>query len=207
QDLFKTIINKQGVREWMLFNILNIGQAYLEYNLDSAYTYLIQYYHATSHNKFWHPAALYNLGDCLFKRGDHETSFNYVRESIAGATVNGDHLTEADTCATISGFFKTIQEPDSAVYYASRGLRAANSIAYGLGIYKNSKLLAEEYEQLNVGEALHYRKIYDSVNESMYGAKKVQDLQKTLAEEQQRQQQIQDEQLEKANRLKQYGFI
>src|SRR6185437_1703870 len=68
QDLFKTIINKQGVREWMLFNILNIGQAYLEYNLDSAYTYLIQYYHATSHNKFWHPAALYNLGDCLFKR-------------------------------------------------------------------------------------------------------------------------------------------
>src|ERR1019366_6662364 len=207
QDLFKTIINKQGVSEWMLFNNLNIGQAYLEYDLDSAYAYLLQYYDATLHNKFWHPVALYNLGDCLFRRGDHETSFNYVRESIAGATVNGDYLTEAEACATISGFFKTTQETDSAIYYANEGLKAANSIAYGLGIYKNSKLLAEEYEQLNVKEALHYRKIYDSVNESTYGAKKVQALQKTIAEEQHRQQQIQEEQFEKESRLKQYGFI
>jgi signal transduction histidine kinase len=207
QDLFKTIINKHGVSEWMLFNILTTGQAYLEYHLDSAYTYLLQYYDATLHNKFWHPVALYNLGDCLFRKGDHETSFNYVRESIAGATVNGDYLTEADACATISGFFKTTQETDSAIYYANKGLTAANSIAYGLGIYKNSKLLAEEYEQLNVKEALHYRKIYDSVNESTYGAKKVQALQKTIAEEQHRQQQIQEEQFEKESRLKQYGFI
>lgn len=207
QNLFKTIINKKGVSEWMLFNILNTGQSYLEIDLDSSYSYLLQYYDATLNDRSWHPVALYNLGDCLFRRGDHRTSFNYAREGIAGAIANGDNLTEADACATISGFFKTTQEPDSAIDYANKGLRAANSIAYGLGIYKNSKFLAEEYEQLNVTEALHYRKIYDSVNESMYGAKKVQDLQKTLAEEQHRQQQIQDEQLEKVNRLKQYGFI
>ena len=207
QDLCKTIINKHGVSEWMLFNILLIGQSYLEYDLDSAYTYLLQHYDATMYNKFWHPVALYSLGDCLFRRGDHETSFNYVRESIAGATANGDYLTEAEACATISVFFKTTQEPDSAIYYANKGFRAANSITYGLGIYKNSKLLAEEYEQLNVQEALHYRKIYDSVNESMYGSKKVLELQKTLAEEQHRQQQILNEQFEKESRLKQYGFI
>jgi len=207
QNLFKTIINKHGVSEWMLFNILTTGQAYLEYNLDSSYFYLLQFYDASLQDKFWHPVALANLGDCLFRRGDHRNSFNYAREGIAGAIANGDNLTEAEACATISGFFKTTQEPDSAIYYANRGLRAANTIAYGLGIYKNSKLLAEEYEQLNVKEALHYRKIYDSVNESMYGAKKVQGLQKTLAEEQHRQQQIQQEQIEKENRLKQYGFI
>ncbi|MBC7426582.1 MAG: two-component sensor histidine kinase, partial [Bacteroidia bacterium] len=207
QNLFKTIINKHGVHEWMQFNILTTGQAYLEYNLDSSYSYLLQYYDATLNNKFWHPVALANLGDCLFRRGDHKTSLNYVRESIARATVNGDYLTEADACGIISGFFRTTQEPDSAIDYANRGLRAANSIAYGLGIYRNSKLLAEEYEQLNVKKALHYRKIYDSVNESMYGPKKVQDLQKTVAEEQHRQQQIQKEQFEKESRLKQYGFI
>ena len=68
-------------------------------------------------------------------------------------------------------------------------------------------MLADEYEPINVKEALHYRKIYDSINESMYGVKKVQELQKTLAEEQYRQQQIQKEQLEKENQRKQYGFI
>ena len=128
QDLFKTIINKHGVSEWMLFNILLIGQSYLEYDLDSAYTYLLQHYDATMHNKFWHPVALYSLGDCLFRQGDHETPFNYVRESIAGATANGDYLTEAEACATISVFFKTTQKPDSAIYYSNRGLKAANSI-------------------------------------------------------------------------------
>jgi two-component system, NtrC family, sensor kinase len=207
QNIFKTILNRQGVREWMLFNDLLLGQSYLEYQLDSSYTYLLQYYDATMQDKFWHPVALYNLSDCLFRRGDHKSSFNYAREGIAGAIANGDNLTEAEACAAISGFFNKIQEHDSAIYYASEGLRAANSIAYGLGIYKNSKMLAEAYEQFNVKEALHYRKIYDSVNESMYGVKKVQDLQKTLAEEQHRQQQIQQEQIENENRLKQYAFI
>jgi len=207
QNIFKTILNRPGVREWMLFNVLLLGQSYLEYQLDSSYTYLYQYYAATMQDKFWHPVALYNLSDCLFRRGDHKSAFNYAREGIAGAIENGDNLTEAEACATISGFFNKIQERDSAIYYASEGLRAANSIAYGLGVYKNSKLLSEAYEQLNVKEALHFRKMYDSVNESMYGVKKVQDLQKTLAEEQHRQQQIQQEQIEKENRLKQYAFI
>ncbi len=207
QDLFKGIINKHGVSEWMLFNILVIGQSYLEYDLDSSHTYLSKHYEATMHNKFWHPVALYSLGDCLFRQGDHETSFKYVRESIASVIETGDHLTEAEACATIAGFFKIIQKPDSAIYYANNGLSAANSIAYLLGIYKNSKLLAEEYDQLNVKEALHFWKVYNSVNEKMYGAQKVQDLQKTLAEEQHRQQKIQEDQIKKENRLKQYGFI
>ena len=207
QNLFTAIINRREVREWMLFNILLIGQSYLEYQLDSSYKYLSQYYDATMQDKFWHPVALYNLSDCLFRRGDYKTAFHYAREGIAGAISNGDKLTVSEACSAISGFFKKIQVSDSAIYYAGEGLKAAYSIKYGLGIYKNSKLLAEEYDPLDVKEALHYRKIYDSVNESMYGARKVQDLQKTLAEEQHRQQQNQKEQLEKVNQLKQYGFI
>ena len=207
QDLFKTIINEQGVSEWMLFNNLNIGQAYLDLNLDSSYHYLSKCYDATMHNKVWHPFALTMLGDCLFRRGDYETSFNYVRESIAGAAANGDYVTQVEACVAISGFYKKIQQHDSAIYYANKGLVAANTIAYGLGIYKNSKLLAEEYEQSNIEKALYYRKIYDSINEKMFGAKKVQDLQRTLAEEQRRQQLIKQEQIEKQTRLKQYGFI
>jgi signal transduction histidine kinase len=107
----------------------------------------------------------------------------------------------------MSRFFKVTEEPDSAIRYAKKGLTAAYTMAYEAGVYKNSKLLAVEYELLNVQDALNYRKIFDSVNERMYGAKKVQDLQKTLAEEQQRQQQIQEEQITKENRLEKYGFI
>lgn len=207
QGLFKTIINQRRVSEWMLFNDLNIGQAYLEFNLDSSYHYLLQCYDQAMQNNFWRPYALYVLGDCLLRRGDHENAFIHLRESISGAAANMDYITQAEACAVISGYFKRTQIPDSAIYYANKGFVGANIIAYQLGIYKNSKLLAEEYEQLDVKEALRYRKIYDSLNESMYGAKKVRDLQKTLAEEQLRQQQIQKQQFEDANRLKQYGFM
>ena len=79
QGLFKTTINKHGVSEWMRFNILLIGQSYLEYNLDSSYHYLSQYYDATLHDEYWRPFALWTLGDCLLRRGDHETSFSYLK--------------------------------------------------------------------------------------------------------------------------------
>ncbi len=207
QKIFKTIRNNPEVSEWMFFNDLLLGQAYLEYQLDSSHLYLLQYYNETLNDKFWHPVALYNLSDCLFRRGDNRTAFSYAWQGIAGAIANRDNLTLSEACASISGVFKKRQQRDSAIYYASEGLRAANAIAYGLGIYRNSKLLAEEYEQLNIMDALHYRKIYDSINQSMYGVKKVLELQKTLAEEQHRQQQILQEQIEKESRLKQYASI
>jgi signal transduction histidine kinase len=206
QDLFATIISQRSVGKWILYNKLSIGQVYLEYQRDSARVYLSHYYDATVYDAFWHPVALYSLGDCLFRQGDHVTSLNYVRESIPEAAANEDYFTEAEACAVMSKIFMTMQQPDSAIYYAKKGLAAAKSIRYDFGIYRHSKLLAEEYELSNVDEALHYRKVYDSVNEEMYGANKVQALQKTLVEEQQRQQQIQEEQIKKEDRLKQFGF-
>jgi signal transduction histidine kinase len=208
KTLFENIINNPGTAEWIGFNIFSIGQAYLEWNqLDSAYSYLLQTYNATLHDEVWHPETLVLLGDCLFRRGNRDTAFDYLRESIAEAALDSDYFAQTEGCAVMSGFFKTMHQPDSAIYYAKKGLTAATSYSYLLGIYENSKLLAEEYEPLNVQEALHYQKIYDSVNEEMYGVKKVQDLQKTLAEEQRRQHQLQEEQIKKENRLKQYGFI
>jgi signal transduction histidine kinase len=206
--LLKTTINNPDTAESIKFALVSIIQAYDDWNyLDSAHHYLLQYFNTAQNNDLWYPNALYLLGDYLFKRGNRDTAFDYVREGIARAAANGDYFTQAEACATISRFFKIIQQPDSSIYYAKKGFAAANSGGYEFGAYKNCKLLAEEYEQLNLQEALRYRKIYDSVNESMYGQKKVQDLQKILAEEQHRQQQIQEEQIKKEDRLKQYGFI
>ena len=208
QNLFKKIIGQRGVGGWMKFNILTIGQSYMEDNkLDSAYQYLSQFYKTNLGDKFWYNVALYNLGDCLFRQGDYESSVNLIQKSIYGSTSNGEYLTKSEACFTLSGIFRKTQNPDSSIYYARLGLGAAKSIGYGLGIYKNSKLLAEVYEQLNFKEALRYRIVYDSVNEILYGIKKVQSLQKTLAEEQHRQQLIQKELTDEENRLRQYGFI
>jgi C4-dicarboxylate-specific signal transduction histidine kinase len=207
ESLFQTIVKKPGVTDWIRFNILSLGQAYLDWgHLDSAKYYLVQFYNITLNDKAWHPEAEYELGDCLFQKGNRDTAFNLLHESIAGAVEVTDYYAQTEGCAAISRFFATIQQHDSAIFYAKQGLAAASEYAYDLGIFKNIKLLANEYEYVNIAEALHYHKVYDSLNESLYGAKKVQDLQKTLAEDQQRQQQAQEQQIERESRLKQYGF-
>jgi signal transduction histidine kinase len=205
-SLFETLPKNEKVDAWINVDILGLGQTFLDWDhLDSAYYYLNKFYNATNNDVFWRPVALYHLGDCLFKRGDRKISFDYLRSSVEGATLNSDYFTTDEACAVLARFFDTIHLPDSAIYYAKKGLEAAKQIP--IGAQKNSKWLAIVYEHIDARKALLYQKIYDSVNEVMYGSKKVQDLQKTLAEEQRRLQIAQLAQTEKENRIKQFGFL
>jgi signal transduction histidine kinase len=201
--LFESIPKNHLVDDWIKLDDLGLGQTYVDGDrLDSAYFYLNKFYNEDI-DVFWRPVALYNLGDCLFKLGDRKISFKYLRSSVPGAVSNADSVTVSEACAVLARFFDKIQQPDSAIFYASRGLNAAKQISYVVGMYKNSKWLAKVYEQEDTKQALYYRKIFDSVNEVMYGIKKVQELE----EDQRRQQIAQQAEIEKENRLKQFGFL
>jgi signal transduction histidine kinase len=206
--IFESIASKQNVAAWIRLVDICYGQTYVDWNkLDSAYPYLSNYYSSTLNDSFWHPVALYNFGDCLFKCGDRKIAFDYLRSSVAGAALNGDSITVSEACAVLARFFDTTGQTDSVIGYAKRGLEAARAISYEAGMHKSSKWLARVYEQIDAKRALLYRKIFDSVNEDMYGAAKVQQLQKTLADYQRQQQINQQAQAEKENRIKQLLFI
>ena len=207
-NIVEGIKNVPGARDLKIILYLNIGQIYNEMNqLDTAYYYLQEYYTATLDSYVWHPVALYNLGDCVFKKGDHQKAIGYLHESIRLTEKSSDHFTQAEACATMAKFFVELKQSDSIIYYARKGLATAQSIAYNRGIMMNSKFLADETEATSIKEALYYRKIYDSANDVLFGTKKVQELQKTLAEEQQRQRETEISLAERAYRLKQYAFL
>ncbi len=97
---------------------------------------------------------------------------------------NNDDYNSADACKTIARFFKETNQPDSSIFYAKKGLAHAQAIAFKMDILINSKILAEEYEHQDVKQAFYYLKLAMTVNDQLFGSKKVKDLQKILSDEQ-----------------------
>jgi signal transduction histidine kinase len=100
-----------------------------------------------------------------------------------------------------------MNKPDSVIKYAKRGLDAAVQFNYKSIVRISSSLLADQYEMKDIRQAYYYLKLELAANDSLYAPKKILELQKTLSEEQQHQQQILEEQTEKQNRLKQNGLL
>ena len=179
--------NKPEVIELKNLICLNIGQSYNEMNqLDSAFYYLQESYKATLNSEFWHPVSLYLFSDCLFKRGEHKKALEYIHQSLELTDKSGDRFTNADACTYIARFFKELSQPDSVIYYAKKGLANSKAADFKIGIVKTSKLLAELYLPKDAKVANAYLQLAMSANDEIYGAKKVQDLQKAISDEQER---------------------
>ena len=203
---------KQNTESWRYLEIwskLNIGMTYTDLNqLDSAAKYLQSAYDETLNSSYWHPVLLMFYGDLLFKQGDHQTAFGYLRKSINIFEKSDENYGSADACRIMASFFEMINQPDSSIYYAKKGLLNSNKIDYKLGIYENSKLLVDQYRvKGNLKETNTYLELLLSVNDELYGAEKVQELQKTLAEEQERERQAEAKRTAYKNKIRQYGFL
>jgi len=152
------------------------------------------------------PTILMFSGEVQSKLGNKESAFSYLHQSIAYFIKNKDAIGAADACNNIAKVFKDVNQRDSVIYYSKLGLDAALKIDYKPTILRISKMLAEQYEGTDTKQANYYWKIVLAMNDSLYGAPKIQELQKTLFEEQRRQQLAQDLQTKRENQLKQYGF-
>ncbi|HET7118875.1 MAG TPA: ATP-binding protein [Hanamia sp.] len=198
---------------WKIYIEFWLGTDYSDLNkLDSADIFLQKAYNDAFSPGFTdlysiRPTILMFYGELFFKRGNFEKAFNYLHQAIATYDVYQDPFGTADASSIISGFFKEKNNPDSVIYYAKKGLDASLKFDYQTGILNNSKILAGQYDHTDTKQALQYLKIELAANDSLYGAQKIKELQKTLSEEQEHQQQIQEEQIEKQNRLKQNGFL
>jgi hypothetical protein len=81
-----------------------------------------------------------------------------------------------------------MNQSDSCIYYAKKGLEEARTMDYKREISKSSNLLAEEYEVKDPRESLHYLKIAKLANDSLYNPRKALSLEKTFSDEQERRQ-------------------
>lgn len=147
------------------------------------------------------------MGDIYFHLRLKQRAFEYLRNSIELNQKNNFPLTGSVAHIIIAGFFKEFGEKDSAIFHATEGLKEAREYGVERRILEASSLLAELYEPTDLRKALYYAKVHDSANEELYGRKKVQDLQKTLSDEQDRQRQNELQQVIYQNQIKQYSLL
>jgi len=197
---------------WKIYMEFWLGTVYSDLNkLDSASYFLQKAYNNAFEPGFTdlysiRPTILMFYGKALFKKGDHEKALQYLHQSIETYGVYNDLIGTPDACSIIAGVFKKMNQPDSVIYYAKKGLDAAIKINYSHAILSNSKMLSDEFETRDKSQAYYYLKLQLAATDSLYGAQKIQELQKILSEEQQHQQQIVEDQIKKENRLRVYGF-
>ena len=188
---------------------LNLGTNYMLINkLDSSFVYLEKTYNETLNNKNWHPVLLRYFGELQFRLGNHKLALQYLRESIALNKANNDAYSGTQANNTIAAFFDKLKQPDSCIYYAKTGLAFGQQIGYRRGALEASSLLTTQYELLNdVKQAFYYQKITATLNNELYGSQKILELQKTLSEQQQHQQEVEIEKIAQQNQIKQFALL
>ena len=195
---------------WITQMELFMGIAYRNNNqLDSAFFYTQKAIEGedTLKNVFLERTLFTEMGVIQFKLGDHVNAFQNVHKNILINKKDNDHRTLAIAFNYLADFFKTLGNVDSSIYYARQALYEAQTNRYNLEILKSGKLLAEVYEHKDLREALYYHKMSSAINEELFGVKKTNDLQKTLAEEQERQRQGEAKRIAYENQLRQYVFF
>jgi signal transduction histidine kinase/tetratricopeptide (TPR) repeat protein len=142
-----------------------------------------------------------------FELDNYENGIAYMKKTILLSQSLNIQRIVASGYASLARYFQKLNQRDSAIYYARQGLSLAQAIAFKRDILSSSKLLAELYEPQDFQKALFYRKLAMETNDELFGAAKVQELQKIVWEEQERQRKIETERAAYQNRLKQYALL
>jgi signal transduction histidine kinase len=200
---------------WKIYIDFWLGTEYIYVNkFDSAELYINRAYTEAFDPGF---TDLYSLRPTIFmfygflclKEKKFDSAYHYLTQAISIYDAYKDVFGGADAYTYMAMVFKEQNKPDSVIYYAKKGLDLSlnDNNNYKSSTLNNSRLLAEQYEHSKPALALKYLKIQLETNDSLYGARKIQDLQKTLAEVQQQEQESREKQIEKQNKQKQNAFL
>jgi two-component system NtrC family sensor kinase len=200
--------SKEKVSQTIQF-LANIGNVYRQRNLlDSATYYLRKAENLGRKNNASIPSPVLSMiGQIEFLLGHHQKAIEYSHKAIQLCKQNNDHRTAGMVYHTLAAHFKELNQPDSAIYYSKIGLSESQSIDFKDGILRNSRLLTELHESKDIRKAYEYQKIATTTNEEIYGAKKIQALQKTIVDEIDRQRKMEVERVAYQTRLRQYAFL
>jgi signal transduction histidine kinase len=194
-----------------VYLLMRIAYAYSKNNqLDSASTYMqkaINKWRKLKLSDSFNGLFFELIGEIQFAVNNRSLGFDYLKKSILINQKNNFLLTGAIAHIVIAGFYKESGQVDSAISHAKQGLVEAKIYGVRKRVLEASSLLAELYESKNLEEALYYRKVYDSANEELYGRRKVQDLQKILSDEQERQRENELQKIAYENKIRQYSLL
>ncbi len=161
--------NKLGLKDGALLN--SVGEMY---RLTGKYPEaLAAYTEALAIDKSPYNVELYqsNIADVYLRMNNLPQAFQYAFTALEGATAINDIGGIAWISATLAKAYLKKNMPDSALFYASNGLKAAEESSYLEFMRDNSEALAAIYKQKKDFEkAYHFHTLYITYRDSMQNA-------------------------------------
>ena len=189
----------------LAYGYLQMGAIHLLYNqLDSAEYYekkAVKSFEKLNYNE---PAVYQLLGNIALKSGRNNEALRYYKISEQNA-IKGNRLRALTAVYnSISEYFKTQNQPDSALYYAHKGLEVSQDLGQKSSSLASAKLLSGLYEQTNPKESLHYLKMANAYRDSLFGEVNLRAIQTIVAREKERQQELEAAKTAYQNKLRLY---
>ncbi|GAB4041361.1 tetratricopeptide repeat-containing sensor histidine kinase [Spirosoma gilvum] len=191
-------------------SVLNLGVAYRQNKqIDSALMVFEPIYGRVNSTNFRIDKAFIfsEKGFIDYELGNYLEALTNERKAIKLYSISGN---KRRLCAVLNGMadiFIKKNQPDSAIYYAQKSLASAQALGFKRAILYSSRLLYSLYKSRDSAKALYYLSIAMATNESMFGAAKVQSLQRVVLEEQERQRQFEARQVAYQNQVQRYSLL
>ncbi|MEI9909574.1 MAG: tetratricopeptide repeat protein [Bacteroidota bacterium] len=204
KNLYETI----EINEGFGYALYDLGNVYEEMNqLDSARHYELQAYEFFRKSDREEPLVFKTLGNIEMKSGKPVKALSYYKQSLQIAIQNNERRATCYAYNKLAEFFKKINQPDSAIYYAQKGLDESTAIAQKKSLQEAAALLSGLYEQKDAKESLRYLKIADAYKDSLFGAGNLQAIQVIINQQAEHQKEIEDSRTRYQNNLKLYALF
>jgi len=204
----KSICEANSNIEALAYANKDIAVVFEEMNqLDSAIYYeqlAIQDFRKTGREE---PQTYETLGNIKMKSGSPAEAVNFYQKGLQIAIKNNERRASAGAYIKIATFYKNANQPDSGIYYASKGFGESQLISQKKTIQEAAALLSELYEQKDTKESLRYLKIADAYKDSLFGAGNIQAIQILVTQEEEHQKEIEAAKINYQNKLKQYALF
>ncbi len=187
---------------------MNLGMTY-EYmdHLDSALFHIEKAEAGKDYIEDLYPEVNRVFGNIFAKKGNKELALLYYSKGIQAGLKLNDFRTISFIHADAAGMFRRLNQTDSSIAYAKKGVAYGQRASYKKGILFSSTILSELYDSIDPKVALHYYKIAAAAKDSLFGAGNIQTIQTLITKEEARQKEIELAKAAYQNQLKQYGLL
>ncbi len=179
------------------FNLSNIGNAYEGLKMmDSALIFQKKAEEKSAQLKMTELGNLKiliatRLGIVHTDLNHRDLALNYFQYALKNSQLINDKVNPSRIQYQIAEIYHSIHKNDSSLYYAHSAYLSGNQIFQKLEVLQASKLLVELYKEFNLPDSvIHYQDIAMAMNDSMFGPKKLRQLQLLVLKDEKNKQEL-----------------
>jgi signal transduction histidine kinase len=147
------------------------------------------------------------FGNIYARKGNPNLALTHYNKGIKDGLTLNDYRTVSFICSDAARMFQQLNQRDSSISFAKRGVKYGQMASYKKGILFSSTILSDLYDPVNPTEALRYYKITSAIKDSLFGAGNIQTIQTLIKKEEARQNEIELAKTAYQNQLRQYGLL